>query len=105
LFVFIIIYYFLQHLPVPQAILLFILTLADTSLFLAVFNLLPIPPLDGFTVLQYILPQRLSLKLDKIKPFSIFIFMLFIFTPLKVFLIVPYRLLKFLLIDSIIGGG
>jgi Zn-dependent protease len=40
------------------------------NLLLAIFNLLPIPPLDGSTVLAGLLPERLAAGLDRLRPYG-----------------------------------
>ncbi|MBS1806792.1 MAG: site-2 protease family protein [Acidobacteria bacterium] len=47
---------------------------------LAVFNLLPIPPLDGSHVLQNLLPPRAAEAFENIRPYGFFILMGLMFT-------------------------
>lgn len=50
------------------------------NLGLGVFNLLPIPPLDGFSVLRWILPARFSNFLNILEQYGMIILMIVLFT-------------------------
>lgn len=51
----------------PEAALTLAATIAFVNLFLGIFNLIPIPPLDGFTALRSALPAHLSRGLARIE--------------------------------------
>jgi len=49
------------------------------NLLLAVFNLIPVPPLDGSHILEYFLPYNLKIEYNKIKQYGFIILLLLIF--------------------------
>lgn len=51
----------------------------NTALF--IFNLLPIPPLDGSKILRYLLPAKTDPHFDKYEPYGVFILLLLIIIP------------------------
>jgi len=59
------------------------------NLVLAGFNLVPIPPLDGSKILYYFLPFNLRQKMLELGRYSFILFMIFIFTPLKLVVFLP----------------
>ena len=48
----------------------FLTRMVTMNMLLAVFNLLPIPPLDGGNVLSGLLPRRLARAFDQIRPYG-----------------------------------
>lgn len=54
-------------LGIPDSALSVAATVAFVNLFLGLFNLIPFPPLDGFTALRAALPWRLSAGLNRLE--------------------------------------
>jgi Zn-dependent protease len=50
------------------------------NIILAMFNLIPIPPLDGSQVLMYLLPHRLSMRFRALSRYGFILIMLLIIT-------------------------
>lgn len=73
--------------PDPSSIFTIILIVfASINISLAVFNLLPIPPLDGHKIVRALLPKKVRYYWEKLEKFSILIILIFILpiSPLSV---------------------
>jgi Zn-dependent protease len=66
---------------VQKAISLFFNKLITLNIVLFLFNLLPLPPLDGYRIVQDILPLEKRIKLQQYEQWAIYFFLLMVFLP------------------------
>ena len=78
------------------ALILFYAVLINT--YLAVFNLIPVPPLDGSGVLAGLLSEEAAEKLDRLRPFGFIIILGLIYLGLLNVIIQPVQLIIYTII-------
>jgi Zn-dependent protease len=66
----------------------FVAAVVSLNILLAIFNLIPIPPLDGYNVLLAFLPPRQALTVQRYAPYGIIVLLLLVLLPQS-----PLRLL------------
>ncbi|MGC9324439.1 MAG: site-2 protease family protein, partial [Desulfomonilia bacterium] len=71
----------------PLAYMIQIMIMINVGL--AIFNLIPIPPLDGSHIVEGLLPIELAAEYQKIQPYGFIILLVLIFTGVVDFLIIP----------------
>ena len=69
----------------------------------AIFNMLPIPPLDGSQILRNLLPYELARYFMYIERYSFFILIIFLMTPILGYVFVPLQRLILEIFQAIIG--
>lgn len=66
---------------VKDAFKLFLFHLISLNMMLFVFNLLPLPPLDGYRIVYEFVPSGARVWMHKVEQWALFIFLLLLFIP------------------------
>ena len=67
----------------------FINVLVHINILLFVFNLLPIPPLDGYRIIEDLVPSGVRAKMTQYEQYGTLIFLILVITPLSQYTISP----------------
>ena len=68
---------------------MFLTILINLNILLFVFNLLPIPPLDGYRIIEDLVPVNVRAKMTQYEQYGVLIFLILIVTPLDYYTIDP----------------
>ena len=69
----------------------------------AIFNMLPIPPLDGSHILRNLLPYELARQYELLERYSFIFLILILATPILSYVFVPLQSLIFGIFNAIVG--
>lgn len=71
--------------PITEIIFTFLIVLYVVNISLMIFNLIPIPPLDGHKIIRAILPTKLRYSWEILENYSVIIILIFVlpFSPLS----------------------
>ena len=69
----------------------------------AIFNMLPIPPLDGSQILRNLLPYELAYKFAQLERYSFLILIIFLMTPILSYVFVPLQRFILGIFQAIVG--
>ena len=77
--------------PMSEGMQLVFSSIIIININFGIFNLIPIPPLDGYQVLKQMLPYELSEKLEVLERYSFLILIIILMTPVISIIFVPMQ--------------
>lgn len=85
----------------PIFVIDLLLMMMQLNVVLFVFNLLPFPPLDGYRIIEDLVPPYMRVKMTQYEQYGVLIFLILVLTPLDRFTIQPIFSVA---IPAVIGG-
>ena len=82
-------------LPMSRGLQLVMYLIVLYNINFAIFNMIPLPPLDGSKVLMSFLPYEWSYKLAQVERYSFFILILLMMTPVFGYILIPLQRIIF----------
>lgn len=80
-------------------------TSAIINIWLAAFNLIPVPPFDGSRVLAGLVPRHMANAIDRLEPYGMIILFVMILTGIYRVIVMPlYELFYSIIINPVIGS-
>jgi len=76
--------------PVGLSVEAFLNIFVILNVVLGVFNLLPLPPLDGYRIVSSLLPTAIQRKLIPLEVYGSLLFLIVVLTPIGEYTIVPF---------------
>ncbi|WP_369901664.1 site-2 protease family protein [Bacillus manliponensis] len=72
-----------------ETLVLFFQIFIQLNIVLFIFNLLPFPPLDGYRILEDLMPSNIRAKMTQYEKYGVIIFLILVVTPLDQYTIHP----------------
>lgn len=104
-FVFTIILVFMVklHMPLTEGLLVVFNLIIVYNINFAIFNMLPIPPLDGSHILRNLLPYEMARAYEQLERYSFIFLIIILATPILGYIFVPLQRFIFGIFKSIVG--
>lgn len=90
-------------LPVSRGLQMVMYLVVIYNINFAIFNMIPLPPLDGSKVLMSFLPSEWSYKLMSLERYSFIILIALMFTPVFGYILIPLQRVIFAIFNQILS--